>query len=113
MAQDITPEDKVKLKAKAKKVADKAKEHTEPFSVRSKFGEVQFQTVTQKTDADDVDYIEVYLKGQTENGDPHFKIWNPPLMVRNLDGSLTEDPLQALAEVVARHGGRRKGPRRR
>lgn len=53
--------------------------------------------------------VEVFLGGEPESGETHFRIFNPPTMS---GGKL--DPLQAVAEAIARHGGAqstRKGRR--
>jgi hypothetical protein len=38
-------------------------------------------------------------------GDPHFRIINPPTCVIEDDGAITDDPIRAVAEAVARYGG--------
>lgn len=52
-------------------------------------------------------------------GDPHFRVINPPRYVPDPEGDIVldgvrfrEDPIAALAHVVALHGGRLKDPRR-
>jgi hypothetical protein len=105
----MTPnEEKKLLKDKAKKVKDKkdADYGNERFAVATRFGEVQIETLDVATDSEGRDYVEVFLAGDTENSDPHFKIWNPPLLVKDPDGTLREDPIQAIAEVIAGNGGR-------
>lgn len=86
-----------------------------PMAVDSRYGQVQFGSIARKTDPEGNDYIEVFLRGESESGDPHFRVWNPPLLVEDAQGPIQvgdrryrEDPLSALAEVVARHGGRQK-----
>lgn len=111
----ISAGDKVILKAKAKKTVDtvKAKHGDDQFATATRWGEVQIQSVEQVTDENGVDVVEVFLKGQTMSGDPHYRIINPPMMVRDPDGSMHEDPILALAETLARFGGARKGAGRR
>jgi hypothetical protein len=73
-----------------------------------------------KVTADDI--VEVKVT-DPDGGDPHFRIINPPRYVPDPNGDVEivvgeqvhrfrEDPLAALAHVVAQHGGRIKDPRR-
>ena len=64
------------------------------------------------TDDEGHSWVEVYAGGVTEGGDPHYRIFNPPSLVPDPNGEVEahgqrwrEDPLAALAEVVAQHGG--------
>lgn len=112
-----TDADKATFKAKNKKVKDKVKDYAPdggPFAVQlRRGGQVQFQSVATRTNAEGVEELEVYLGHDTESGDPHYIVTNPPIYVRELDGSLTEDPILALAEILAyKGGGRQKGSRR-
>lgn len=58
-------------------------------------------------------YVDVYLAGQPEGGDVHFRVINPPTLVEDRTGSIElagvgrfrEDPLLALAEAIAANGG--------
>jgi hypothetical protein len=52
--------------------------------------------------------------GEPSNGDPSFRVVNPPTLVKEPDGSYREDPLAALAQVIGEHGGaaRRKRSQR-
>lgn len=66
--------------------------------------------------ADDI--IEVQV-AEPENGDPTFRVINPPRYIPDPSGDIEingtrfrDDPLAALAHVVAQHGGRMKDPRR-
>jgi len=69
---------------------------------------------------DGTTWVEVWLGGDVEGGDPHFRIFNPPQLVEDPHGDVVHagrrfrhDPVAALAEVVASNGGaRRKGRRR-
>jgi len=113
-------ETKDKCKAKAKAVKDKADLLEKPIVRRTRYGEVQIGTVTVVTDAEGLDRIEVWLRGATQSGDPHFRIYNPPLLAEDATGPVEvngrryrEDPVTAVAEVIARHGGARKKGRRR
>lgn len=109
----MNQEDKDKLKAKTKKVLDaiKAKHGDEPFAEATRFGTVQIERVKQYESADGVVCVEVFLRGDTASGESHFRIWNPPINVKEPNGTLREDPALALAEVVAQEGGRAKRPR--
>jgi len=110
----MNDETKALLKEKTKKVRDaaKAKHGDSAFSVQTQLGQVAFQSLEIATDVEGVDYLNVHMLGDTASGDGHWRIYNPPIMVRTPDGSLIEDPVQAVAEALARFGGRRKGPRR-
>jgi len=57
--------------------------------------------------------VEVYV-GEPQGGDPHFRIVNPPTLVRGERGALVEDPLAAVAQAIGDQGGaqRRTGRKR-
>lgn len=64
------------------------------------------------------DVVEIHADSP-ENGDPEFRVINPPRFVPDPAGDVIiggqpfrEDPLAALAHVVAQHGGRFKDARR-
>lgn len=63
--------------------------------------------------AEDGITVEVYV-GDPENGDPHFRIVNPPTLIRGPKGALEESPLAAVAQAIADQGGaqRRTGRKR-
>ena len=82
------------------------------ISRRTPRGEVVINSVELLT-VDGMDYIEVYAAPGTASGETHFRIFNPPTGVRRPDGSIEEDPIGALAEVLALHGGARQAKRRR
>lgn len=105
--------EKNKLKDKAKKVLDaiEAKHGDEPFAEATRFGTVQVERVGQVTNSEGATYVEVFLRGDTVSTESHFRIWNPPINVKNPDGTLREDPVLALAEVIAQEGGRAKRPK--
>lgn len=74
-------------------------------------GTVRFAAV-EVSEGDGATSVEVHLDGEVVGGDPHFRIINPPMLVEDPDGGIEvggfryrEDPLAALAEVIARHGG--------
>lgn len=73
---------------------------------------VRIQRVNLSPESAETAWVDVYLEGQTENGDAHFRVINPPTLVEDRNGSIIvngvrhrEDPLLALAEVVAGYGG--------
>lgn len=84
-----------------------------PHPIRTSRGEVVLDRVERRTDpTTGVDYVEVRLAGQTQGGDPLFRVVNPPLLVEDPEGPVEargrrwrEDPLAALAEVIGRNGG--------
>lgn len=68
-------------------------------------------------------WVDITVIGDIEGADPHFRIVNPPTLVRDPHGTVVlqtgtyrEDPLAAVAEVIASYGGaqrNRKGRRKR
>lgn len=89
-----------------------------PHPYRTPDGHVVMTDIRVVTDPDGGDVVEVYV-ADPENGDPAFRVINPPRYVPDPDGQVVlngrrfrEDPLAALAHVVAQHGGRHKDPRR-
>jgi len=110
---DLPPQALVRMRADRVMAAIEGQEF--PLAVNSRYGPVQFGSIVRKTDPEGNDYIEVFLRGESESGDPHFRVWNPPLLIEDPQGPIVagdrhyrEDPLSALVEVVARHGGRQK-----
>jgi hypothetical protein len=74
-------------------------------------GPVHLQSLTFHKEGE-VEWVEAHLGGQTEGGDPHYRIFNPPTLVEDPDGDVQlttgtyrEDPLAAVAEVIAQYGG--------
>lgn len=70
---------------------------------------VVIRRVEQST-VNGVTCLEVWV--DTNQGEPHYRFINPPLLVRDPAGPVErngrryrEDPLAALAEVIARHRG--------
>jgi len=116
-------EDKAKLKAKNKKVLDKVKEIAPAggrFSVRTRHGEVAFEDLRTKDDVEGVEFLDIHLAGDTSGGEDHWRIYNPPTWVQDYNGPITgrdgvtrfrEDPITAVAEVIAGAGDRQKGRR--
>lgn len=73
---------------------------------------VRIQRVELSPESADTAWVDVYLEGQTEDGEAHFRVINPPTLVEDRGGEIIvngvrhrEDPLLALAEVLAGHGG--------
>lgn len=90
------------------------------YATRTRAGEVHLEDVAQREDSAGQVYVDVTLAGTTEGGDPHFVIYNPPLLATDPTGPIEingrrfrEDPLAALAEVVALNGGARTEKRKR
>lgn len=89
-----------------------------PRTVRTSRGEVTLERVRVQVDPESgVTYLDVTVGGPA-GGDPHYRVVNPPLLVRDPKGPVEahgvrwrEDPVAALAESIGRHGGAR--PRRR
>src|SRR5215211_6603584 len=118
---DPTLPDKAKVNARSAHLQQAVDAMTFPLSMETRFGPVSFGSITTQTDAQGQDYVEVYLNGQNENDDPHFRVWNPPLLVPDPEGDIgieeangtvtlyREDPVMALAEALALRGGRMKG----
>lgn len=108
---------RVSTQARAKGVGDAmaawvAKQGTAKLNVMTRAGEVRIRSLDVKTSPDGVAYVDVVLDGPTSAGDPHFRIVNPPLLVEDQAGAVRRgarrfrlDPLAALAEIVAQHGG--------
>lgn len=44
--------------------------------------------------------VEVWVGGETVTGESHFRIFNPPTIAGG-----REDPMRAVAEAIAKHGG--------
>ncbi len=92
----------------------------EVYARRTRRGEVNIARV-ELIDTPEAVGVEVWLAGATESGDPHFRIFSPPTLVADPEGDVVlegrgryrEDPLAAIAEVVAVHGGRAVKGRRR
>lgn len=82
-----------------------------PYALRTRHGDVILERVTRHEE-DGQAYVEVYAGGETAGGDPHFRVFAPPTLVEDPNGEIEsggrrfrKDPLAALAEVVAQHGG--------
>ena len=106
---------------KARHVADLAaarpqipsRHHTDAGTVT--IGDVVYVDATDTTPG----CVEFRVHGAVEGDDPHFRVVNPPRFVPDVNGDVIingrpfrEDPLGALAEIAARHGGVAKDGRR-
>jgi hypothetical protein len=114
LADLSTQEEKAKGRARA--VCDAGKKSKQ---FRSSRGNVHIGSVVLTENGMGVD---VYLEGQTESGETHYRIINPPTLVQDPAGDIEvrgvmyrEDPLAAIAEAISTHGGSRldRGKRRR
>lgn len=84
-----------------------------PYVVATEQGTVSIERVTHHRDEEqDLEWVEVFLGGQPEGGDPHFRLFNPPTLAEDPAGDIErngrryrEDPLLAVAQVVALSGG--------
>lgn len=81
------------------------------YAARTPEGEVRICRVTSHQEGD-AHWVEVHLHGETTGGDPHFRIFNPPILAADPLGPVEingqrfrEDPLAAVAQVVASLGG--------
>lgn len=81
------------------------------YAVSTPDGEVRICQVTSHQDGE-AHWVEVFLHGATEGGDPHFRIFNPPTLAADPLGPVEingerfrEDPMGAVAQVVASFGG--------
>lgn len=91
-------------------------------AVRTRRGDVMISKIVPGEDAVST-WVDVTVAGETRGGDPNFRIVNPPTLVRDpqgdvilQSGTFREDPIAAIAEVIATHGGAqssRKGRRKR
>ncbi len=84
----------------------------QPYVRTTPTGEVRIEALSL-SEVDGTGVLEISV-GDPENGDPRFRVVNPPTLVRDPDGSFREDPLAALAQVIGEHGGsaRRKRGRK-
>jgi hypothetical protein len=73
-----------------------------PISRYTERGEVTVTEVDVRTE-DGLDYLNVRCE-PGEAGETHFRIFNVPTGVRRPDGTVEEDPIGALVEVLALHG---------
>lgn len=78
-------------------------------------GTVRVVAVGDRQDEGGQRYLEIMVD-QPAGGDPHFRIFNPPLLVPDPAGETSmgprryrRDPLAAVAMVIASHGGTRRG----
>lgn len=106
--------------AGAQRVARTVEAWAGPYAARTRYGEVHLDRLEHHQDGRGNQWVEVWAGGDTASGDPHFRIFNPPTLVQDPLGTTElegvryrEDPMAALAEAVARHGGALKSRRGR
>lgn len=75
-----------------------------PVRRRAGHGDVEIREVVIASTDEGLDYLDVIAEPGA-SGEHHFRIFNPPTGVRRPDGSVEEDPVLALVEVLALHGG--------
>lgn len=90
------------------------------YSTLTPRGQVELIRVEECLEANGLICLDVWVGGETESGDPHFRVVNPPLLVEDPAGgqevrgrSFREDPLAALAQAIGEHGGAQLPRRRR
>lgn len=81
------------------------------YAVPTPQGEVHICEVTRQQDGPAA-WVEVKLHGETQGGDPVFRIFNPPMLAEDPAGPIEingrryrEDPIAAVAQVVGSLGG--------
>lgn len=77
--------------------------------------EVRIRAARRYVGANGVPWIDVLVDGETDSGETHFRVFNPPTLARDPAGDVEicgiryrHDPVAALAEVIAHNGGARK-----
>jgi hypothetical protein len=82
-----------------------------PVTVATTSGDVHIESLTTHEDGTR-SYVDVRLAGETEGGDPSFRIVNPPTLVPDPAGDVEilgqrfrYDPIAAVAFVIAESGG--------
>lgn len=95
--------------------ADAGVKDGESLAVATPGGEVLIESVTADSTS-----VRVHLAGVPAGGDPSFVIVNPPTLVPDPAGEhlihgmqFREDPLAAIAMVIAAHGGAAQKSNRR
>ncbi|HET9234935.1 MAG TPA: hypothetical protein VFP10_12410 [Candidatus Eisenbacteria bacterium] len=83
-----------------------------PIRRSTRQGEVIITDVAVATTSEGLEYLEI-RSDPGANGETHWRIFNPPVGVLRPDGSIEESPVEALAEVLALHGGAVRRKRRR
>jgi len=90
---------------RAAKVREAVAAHTGPKQVRTSRGDVTLGAVTVADDDETGATIVEVTVGDTPKATPDYRIINPPVEVVDEDGTRRQDPLAALAEVVALYRG--------
>lgn len=72
---------------------------------------VHVRSMVARTTDDGTVLVEVYV-GDPDNGEPHYRLINPPTLVRDSTGDIQlggiayrEDPIAAVGQLIARAGG--------
>lgn len=113
-----TPEEQAAARAAAvQAAADVALADGQIYAAVTPQGEVRICRITSHVEGT-ATWVEVYLQGAAEGSPPNFRIFNPPLLVADPNGTIEingqhfrEDPMLAVAYAVAEHGGA-TGPKR-
>lgn len=112
--------DRARGRARAIRDAAEQRPPGEVYAYRCRNGaEVHLARITYHEDGDAA-WVEAWAAGAAVGTDPHFRIYNPPTLVPDPAGPVTRDgrrfrndPLAAVAEVVASLGGARSGSKHR
>jgi hypothetical protein len=83
-----------------------------PITRATPAGVVQIEGVEISIDETGLMCLEVVTAPGAE-GETSFRIFNPPTGVRRSDGTIEEDPVGALIQVLAAHGAAKTRRRRR
>lgn len=109
--------ERARLRARdARKAIRDAFVGNEPVRVRTVHGDISIARIEDGPDGT----VNVFLDGETQSGEVHFRIVNPPTLALDPSGDIElhgqryrEDPLAAIAEAIAMHGGVRSTKKRR
>lgn len=93
----LTPRERVKA-------VQRAAVTSLPYAAITPQGEVQIGAVEPGSDGD-AHWVDVWLIGADQTAPPSFRIVNPPLAAGE---PLRLDPMRAIAEAIALHGGASK-----
>jgi hypothetical protein len=118
--EDMTPEEQAQARVECvQEAADLALADGQIYTATVLEGVVSIQQVTSHTDGLGAWWVDVWLFGAILDGEPGWRIYNPPLLVpdpegdTNVNGTMYRlDPMLALAQTVGANGGATK-PRKR
>jgi hypothetical protein len=116
----MTPEQQAQARVQCvQEAADLALADGQIYAATVPEGEVKIQQVTSHSDGLGAWWVDVWLAGAILDGEPGFRIYNPPLLVPDPNGDVDVsgtmyrmDPMLALAQAIGANGGATK-PRRR